>query len=267
MVEDRSRKGKRKGAVVHGTSRSCTSRVGTKGVESDSRHGEDAVMRVRPLRTYNLPDLADHVIHFTGRAGIRINVDDRIEQLPDQERLLHIVVDQCIRGFETFGADAPVVCLTESTKAAVATLVADHRYTPCGIGFSKQFVFDRGGGPALYVRGDEWPATDQLLHPLRGRAVRFWPGADPDTGENLPNHLSAPSEWLHEREWRVPTRLDFGWDDVAFLIVPHHNWQSFYANWIEGWAGDGYARWFESIPAVVMADNGDVIHDGKGIWT
>lgn len=224
-------------------------------------------MRVRSLRTYDVPDLADHVIHFTGRAGSRINVEPRIEELPDQERLLRIVVDQVIRGFETFGADAPVVCLTESTRAAVTTLIADRRYTPCGIGFSKQFVFDRGGGPALYVRGDEWPAAQELPHPLRGRAVRFWPGAVPDIGEHLPHHLSAPSEWLHEREWRVPGDLEFGWDDVAFVIVPHAGWQAFYASWIEGWTGMGYAQWFESIPAVVMNNDGKVMHDGKGIWT
>ena len=224
-------------------------------------------MHVRALRTYGVPDLADHVIHFTGRSGGRINVDERIENLPDQERLLHILVDQRIRGFETFGASTPVTCLTESTKAAVVRLVAEGRYTPCGIGFSKQLVFDAGGGPALYVRGDEWPAVTNLAQPLRSRVVRFWPGADPEEGEQLPAHLSGPSEWLHEREWRVPGDLIFGWQDVKFLIVPHPNWQSFYASWIGGWAGDEYAAYFERIPAVVMNAHGSISHDELGIWT
>jgi len=225
-------------------------------------------VRVRQLRAYDgVPDLADHVIHFTGRAGPRINVDTQIKNLPAQERLLHIVVDQRIRGFQTFGAGAPVVCLTESTRAAVTTLIGAGRYEPCGIGFSKQFAFERTGGPAVYVRGDEWPSVSALPQPLRSRAVRFWPGADPDAGEFLPSHLSSPSEWLHEREWRVPGDLTFGWDDVRFLIVPHPSWQHYYAEWIADWAGDIYARWFSSIPAVAMGADGRIIHDGLGIWT
>jgi hypothetical protein len=36
---------------------------------------------------------------------------------------------------------------------SAATLIAEGRYSPCGVGFSKQFVFYAGGGPALYVRG------------------------------------------------------------------------------------------------------------------
>jgi hypothetical protein len=225
-------------------------------------------MHVRPLRTYpHVPDLADHVIHFTGRLGPRINVDPEVEALADQERLAHLLVQGRVRGFKTFGADAPVVCLTESTKAAVVTLIAEGRYTPCGVGFSKQFVFDRGGGPALYVRGDEWLHAAGLPEPLRSRVVRFWPGADPDPGEFLGSHVAGPSEWLHEREWRVPAQLGFGWHDVEFLVVPHVKWQSFYGSWIESWAGEGYAQVFQSIPAVVMDNNGNVIHDGSGIWT
>lgn len=218
------------------------------------------------LRTYGVPDLADHVIHFTGRVGGRINVDQQIEQWPAQERLAHILVDQRIRGFETFGAEAPVTCLTESTKAAVVQLISEGRYTPCGIGFSKQFAFEAGGGPALYVRGDEWPAVAQVSQPLRSRMVRFWPGAD-GGGTHLPGHLKNPSEWLHEREWRVPGDLVFGWDDVKFLISPHPGWQTFYAQWIGSWAGDGYAQHFASIPAVVMDADGSILHDELGIWT
>jgi len=66
--------------------------------------------------------------------------------LSAQERLLRILVDQRIRAFQTFGAGGPVVALTESTKAAVTTLVGERRYQPCGVCFSKQFVFDHHGG-------------------------------------------------------------------------------------------------------------------------
>jgi hypothetical protein len=224
-------------------------------------------MRVYRLQTYALPDVGDHLIHFTGRTGRRINVDPVIEALPAHERLLRILVDGVVRGFETFGAGAPVVCLTESVKASVARLIQDRRYEPCGIGFSKQFIFDRNGGPAFYVRGDEWStATAALPQPLRCRLVRFWPGAAPDPGEWLSNDLLTTSEWLHEREWRVPTELCFDWPDVKFLIVPDPRWQEYYAAWIADWAGGEYAAVFEAIPAIVMDAAGNVLREEAGIW-
>jgi hypothetical protein len=195
-----------------------------------------------------------------------MNVDPDILGLPDQERLLRILVDGRIRGFATFGSSGPVVCFTESTKAAVTTLIREGRYAPCGIGFSKQFVFERGGGPALYVRGDEWLEAIGVPQPLRSRMVRFWPGEDLDPGELLP-YNRGPSEWLHEREWRVPTQLNFDWADVEFLIVPHPRWQEFYASWIDGWADGEYGYVFRSIPAVVIDAGGNVLQDGAGIWT
>jgi hypothetical protein len=210
-------------------------------------------MRTYPLRTYDLPDVSDHLIHFTGRVGPKMAVDPVIANMQAQQRLARILVDGVLRGFETFGADAPVVCFTESTKQAVPRLLLQRRYEPCGIAFSKQFVFDNGGGPALYVRGDEWvTATQGLPQPLRARLVRFWPGAAADPGEYLPSHLTSMSEWLHEREWRVAGDLHFAWSDVEFLIVPDERWQDFYADWIAGWAGGQYAQVFARIPAVVM---------------
>ena len=230
-----------------------------------ARHDLD--MRVLPLRTYNSPDVGDYLVHFTGRAGSRIKVDSRIAALPAQERLLHLLVDGVVRGFETFGADGPVACFTESTKAAMRELIHEGRYEPCGVGFSKQLIFDQGGGPALYIRGDEWAAATALPHPLRSRIVRLWPGAEPEAGEELPSHLSRPSEWLHEREWRVSGLLRFEWSDVRFLIVPHAGWQGFYASWISTWAGPEYGQAFAQLPTVVMDAVGNVLRDDFGIWS
>lgn len=225
-------------------------------------------MRIYSLATYNLPDLGDHLIHFTGRSGPKTrDVDPAIENLSGEERLAKILEDGLIRGFETFGGSAPVVCLTESVKASVMRLVANRRYEPCGIGFSKQFIFDKHGGPALYVRGDEWQtATDVLPEPLRARVVRFWPGAEAEPGEFLPSHLQTTSEWLHEREWRVATELRFYWTDVKFLIFPHHDWHDAYAAWVEERWGAEHAQIFAAIPSVVMDTNGNVTRDDTGIW-
>lgn len=181
-----------------------------------------------------------------------------------------------IKAIPTFGTGRrPIVAFTESSQASVLRLIAEGRYRPWGIGFTKQFVFERGGGPVLYVRGDEWDeATAALPDPARARAVRFWPGATWENGdpllfdaEQLPDTLANPSEWLHEREWRVPQDLAFGWEDVSFLIVPAADWALLEAQQYENAYGDEYAQHFAAIPVVAIDETGQLLHDGSGIWT
>lgn len=97
--------------------------------------------------------------------------------------------------------------MTESTKAAVSRLIREQRYTSCGIGVLKQSVFPRGGGPALYVRGDEWKLVEALPQPVRSRVVRYWPGAAPENGALLPSHLLGRSAAIDAIE-RPPGLLD-----------------------------------------------------------
>jgi hypothetical protein len=222
-------------------------------------------VRTKALRRYRVPDLADQVIHFTGRQGGRINVDDDILNLSDEERLSRIVTSGTIRAFATWAAPLPVVCFTESTPAALRTLIADGRYTPFGVAFNKQAVFDQRGGPALYVRGDEWHHLHALPNELRSRAVRFWPGAEPDAGEALPDHLTNPSEWLHEREWRVPANFRFDWDDVAYVLATDA-WFDATEEQIRIEVDENYAGWFAGIPRVTVGGDGR-LYDASGLWS
>ena len=232
--------------------------------------------RVSPLRTYDLPDIGDHLIHFTGRTGGRFAVPDEIRNLNAPDRLAQILYQGRIRAVPTFGTGMrPIVAFTESSQASVLRLISEDRYTPWGIGFSKQFIFDQGGGPVLYVRGDEWDAATAVLpDPLRARVVRFWPGAawaegDPltfDGTQQLPDALASTSEWLHEREWRVPHDVVFGWDDVKFLIVPVPDWAVGQAHHYGIAYGGEYERHFGAIPVVAIDAAGHLLHDGSGIW-
>jgi hypothetical protein len=176
----------------------------------------------------------------------------------------------------TFGTGLrPIVAFTESSQPSVLRLIAENRYLPYGIGFSKQFIFDQGGGPVLYVRGDEWePAERNMPDPLRARLVRFWPGAEWEEGDplfagmqQLPDHLRNPSEWLHEREWRVPWDVAFTWGDVKFLIVPSVDWAAARAHQYGAAYGDEYAHHFAAIPIVAIAPSGQLLHDGSGVWS
>jgi hypothetical protein len=88
----------------------------------------------------------------------------------------------------------------------------------------------------------------------------------------LPFNLARPSEWLHEREWRVrgdgdPPAFRFAWTDVAFLVAPDVRWQKFIADFVAGLGGPGYGAAFMRIPTVVVAEDGSAIDDPHGIWT
>lgn len=223
-------------------------------------------MRINELRKYGHPDISDFVVHFSGRSGRGgPRVPKRIRDMEDWQRLGQILLDQRIFAFPPFGTDEPVVCFTECTKSGIKTLMSDHSYTPCGVAFAKDVVFQRGGGPALYVRGDEWEHVDALPAHLKARAIRLWSGATCLDGAAIPRYLEGPSEWLHEREWRVagsgdPPSFSFEWSDVAFVIAPDPRWANFVAELIDGFAPD-YAPYLRSIPVVTVASDGTVISD------
>jgi hypothetical protein len=163
------------------------------------------------------------------------NLPGEIADMAAEDRLVRILDQRQVLAFPVFsiGVDDPVVCFSEATLEGINYLVdnaADApRYEACGIAFTKQTVFDCGGGPALYVRGDEWHLVHQLPAQLRGRATRYWPGADPDPGgASLQPALRSRSLWTHEREWRMvgPQGFHFTWDQIAYVLVPDEaSWQ------------------------------------------
>jgi hypothetical protein len=177
---------------------------------------------LRPLASISHPDFNDLVIHFSGRSGLS-NVTLDISPLTPRERLLRILVEGRLRAFTMFNTGHKAVCFTESTRRGVQWLIGQRRYEPYGVAFARQTVFERGGGPALYVRGDEWSAVAQWPPTMRARATRFWPGAEAEGDESLAHEVSSRSEWLVEREWRALPNSDGDWlfdlSEVDFLVV------------------------------------------------
>lgn len=220
-------------------------------------------MEVHPLPPLTHPDLNDWVVHFAGRDG-QSTAAPEIQALSPRQRFVQIISESRLLGFEMFGAGgARAVCFTESTKEGCQWLVREGRYPPYGIVFSKQTVFARGGGPALYVRGDDWPHTWQWAPEMRARAVRLWPGATPDEGEPpLGGHLASQSWWLMEREWRaLPNTPDhcwtFTWSDIAFLIVPDHGVIDDIAH--EFLNDPHYRQYLDALPVMIMNDLGQIV--------
>jgi hypothetical protein len=182
-------------------------------------------MQLRPLRRYTQPDLTNDVVHFTGRSSASVNseVPESIRVMTAEQRFLTILGSCSFQGFPVYGnrSEDRVVCFSEATPAGLEEMVQT-RYEPWGIGFSKDSMLKWGGGPALYVRGDEFDAVRQaLLPPTRARLTRFWPGAIPEGEERFSDSVKTPSEWAYEREWRVPTAsLAFQIRDIRSLLVP-----------------------------------------------
>ncbi len=58
-----------------------------------------------------------------------------------------------------------------------------------GVVLNRQWVYDIGGGPTWYVRAEQYAHLDDEQ---RRRATR------------LETTTVARSDWLHEREWRIP---------------------------------------------------------------
>lgn len=167
--------------------------------------------RIRSLRRLDQADLSNSVVHFTGRRGkANTDVPAEIGDLDARRRLANILITKRIYAFSTFySCGDPVVCFTEATLEGMRTLVGD-RYEPWGLEFAKDQVFQRGGGPALYVRGDLWTsfAQSDLPTSLKAFGTPYWPGVDwPPTPPGtlyVKSILDTSTQWVHEREWRIP---------------------------------------------------------------
>jgi len=191
-------------------------------------------MQVRPLWLIDQPDIANRVVHLTGRTG-QANSDrgPAISAMSAEERLERILVERRIRAYPPFwSVGHPCVCFSEATPDGINRVISGptRRYEPWGLGFSKQFVFNRGGGPAYYVRAEYWAAFGALPHNISALATLYWPGADPmQPGEILPHPFGRVSQFAHEREWRIPVAppsdaVTFTVADLALVIAPSAEW-------------------------------------------
>jgi hypothetical protein len=248
------------------TADSCTSVIRAYRFPA-TRH--TAVVYVNPLRSFDLPDVGDHLIHFTGREGRRVEeVPDTITSQSATDRLFSILWEGVIRAYPQFGGTLPTSCFTESVASSILHLILVGRYTPHGVGFSKQFVWNQGGGPVSYMRGDRWWSIRHSLSPeIRSMTVRYWPGATSATTDQLPSALRDPSEWLHEREWRVLGDTEFAAGDPAFVLVDEGGIVASLAQQLELVGASEAAAYWQRVPEIVIDTNGDVVSDPVGIFS
>ena len=104
------------------------------------------------------------------------------------------------------------VCLQELPLGAIAenlryveTLSDKIRYSPFGVRFHKSFIYNKGGRHVIYENKE---IMKKLL-----QENEYWRIVDLD--------LTDPKtivDWTHEREWRVPEELSFGYSNIEVIV-------------------------------------------------
>lgn len=132
-----------------------------------------------------------------------------------------------------FGAANPMVCFSESPVEHLHWLLNDRAFPPWALLFTREWIYRSDGGPVWYTRD----AQHQSLSPdQRDWAVRF---------------DAYTSDWLHEREWRVPVRpgsvgLPLTADVTMSVIIGEPTW----APWRQVLEPTGYLIGMDGVPGL-----------------
>lgn len=145
------------------------------------------------------------ITHFCDRARPQaVPADIRALSAPD--RLASILWAAHLRAFVTFSGGDPAVCFTEATIPGLNFVIGSRGYQPWALVFHRQSVYDAGGAPVWYARPEEHGQLRDMGTPrMRAWSVRLEPGS---------------SDWLEEREWRVPMRPTTDGSPTAVWIPP-----------------------------------------------
>lgn len=178
-------------------------------------------MRLHPKKW---KDMSNYLVHFTKD---KEGVDPYLS-------MLGICSRQVLSPKSEFGigkGKAPAntqqksVCFSEVPPGQWSRLV-DRRATKFGIGFTKEFVLSKGGGPIWYAWKDtpHYYALQDMMHQAKGDAeAPIW---------SLTPLIDAPGkygandylfDW--EREWRHVGDMGFRTEDVEFLLLDEENHQ------------------------------------------
>ena len=166
------------------------------------------------LKTADYSPLLVHLVRDQSFSAPQLIKDSHpliaFAETPAKERLFNILTSRKI-----FGSPMPwvenhpeAVCFTECVWRALVRHT--NAYSCYGLVFNKKLIFDRGGGPALYVRGDH---VDPILANFPEDQQAFVTPFDPESKLKEGVRL----DFLHEREWRLPGSLNFEYSNLITL--------------------------------------------------
>lgn len=164
-------------------------------------------------------DITASLVHLT-KKGV---VDGK--ELDTLEILMKILKEQRLNGSDTESGfivgstkavcvqECPMYSISENTyyeqKLFKEKKTSKRRYYPIGIAFSKPYIFKKGGRPVIY---DKTADAKQYLPPHQWWRIVNYDLTDDD------NFI----DWTHEREWRVPEKLEFKLEDIRIVVVNYN---------------------------------------------
>lgn len=165
----------------------------------------------------NRPDFSNYLAHFTtnrqpcSKAKENPTIDQKGVSAID--RLINILTIKEIFASRLSWNNLNAVCLTECPWGSL--LAHAKNYSPYGIGFTKDFIFNKDGSPVFYVRPDifdkqKW-TNETLIF-----TTPFWPEYRLTKSYKK---FYKTLDYSHEREWRVPTSLKFEYTDIQFIVL------------------------------------------------
>ena len=167
--------------------------------------------RLRPIAH---PGQAETLVHFTGRA--RRDYAPEVYFLTPTGILDLIVSEGRLLARPPFGSTRRTVCLSESDVNGVEALLSIGQFAGWGIVLRRGWVWENGGGPIWYARDDVWRAVNAR--------------DDQDLLQWMVRTSPQEADWLHEREWRIPSPADYidlTADAVVALLVSDAEWQPY----------------------------------------
>jgi hypothetical protein len=170
-------------------------------------------LAVLPLREPG-PAQSDLIYHFCGRppgTGRSTHLDPTIAAMSAPDRLANILWEGMLRGSTPFGAANRMVCFSESPIEHLLWLLHDRAFPPWALLVRRQWVYDFGGGPVWYTRDAQYRT---LTPEQRDWAMRF---------------EAYNSDWLHEREWRIPVPPGLGGlpvtaETIVSVVIGEPGW-------------------------------------------
>lgn len=166
------------------------------------------------LRAVSHPGQSDTLVHFTGRA--RKDYAPEVYFESPMGILDLIVTEGRLLAKPPYGSTSRTVCLSESDRAGVKALLTMRQFRGWGIVLDRDWVWSQGGGPVWYTRDDVWQAVNARdEQDLLRWMVRTRP---------------HDADWLHEREWRIPSQVEYvDLDDkgVVALLVSDPEWEPY----------------------------------------
>lgn len=163
-------------------------------------------------------DMSKYVVHFA----------KQVDGKNAYENAMSILYSRKIEARSAFGAGRALaaarksVCFSEVPLHQLKRL-ADVR-GPYGIGFRKELLVERGGGPILYAYKDTDHAravNDMVAAAVNEPDHPIWSLAPFIDLPGVYGHKTYLFEW--EREWRSVGDFSFTPADAAFLIIPENS--------------------------------------------